>query len=89
MSPVINWKPYKMPPVPITSWKRDRRQCEACIGGYLLCLAKGGDRKTGGARTGWSKGEVRSQSWEIWGLGLKSDPPFHPKSQKKAEKSFV
>lgn len=64
-----------------------------CIGGYLLCLAKEGERerKVGQAqgRTGWLKGEVRSQSWEILGLGLKSDLPFHPKSQKKSEKSFV
>lgn len=50
MSPVINWKPYKMPPAPITSCKGDRRRWEVCIGGCLLCLAKEGQREKSGGK---------------------------------------
>lgn len=73
MSPVINWKPYKMPPAPITSWRGDRRRWEVCIGGCLLCLAKEGQREKGGGKprqelAGW-RAERRSQKSELGNLG--------------------
>lgn len=47
-----------MPPVPITSWKGDRRQWEVCIGGYLVHLAKEGGRQW--ARGGGQQTQART-----------------------------
>lgn len=78
MSPVINREPYKMPPVPITSWKGDRRQWEVCIGGYLLHFSKGGRKGVGAgwraANTGknWLKSRKEKSELGNWGIGFKN-----------------